>query len=167
MKNFLLVLPDVFHPSFMAEVLKFLRKRKHFILSFDYHSIGVYRLGNDLVKLKLVPKNTCTKFDERRIDHAIENYLKDNNYELELMVQYCYNLEKQPVNQLNKMWKNSDFVSIGTIKISEVIDKNNKWVEGLSFNPFESIKELQPVGRIQKLRDEAYKASFITRKNNY
>lgn len=167
MKNFLLVLPDVFHPSFMAEVLKFLRKRKHFILSFDYHSIGVYRLGNDLVKLKLVPKNTCTKFDERRIDHAIENYLKDNNYELELMVQYCYNLEKQPVNQLNKMWKNSDFVSIGTIKISEVIDKSNKWVEGLSFNPFENIEELQPVGRIQKLRDEAYKASFITRKNNY
>jgi len=166
-KNFLLVSPDLFHPSFMAEVLKFLRKRKHFILSFDYHSIGVYRLGNDLVKLKLVPQNATMKVDGRRIDHAIENYLKDNSYELELMVQYCYNLEKQPVNQLNKMWKNSDFVSIGTIKISEVIDKSNKWVEGLSFNPFENIEELQPVGRIQKLRDEAYKASFITRKNNH
>ena len=103
--------------------------RVYFILSFDYHSIGVYRLGNDLVKLKLVPKNTTTKIDEKRIDYSIEDYLKDNNYELELMVQYCYDLEKQPVNQLNKMWKNSDFVSIGTIKISEVIDKNNKWVE--------------------------------------
>ena len=93
---------------------------------------------------------TARRHHEKRIDYSIENYLKDNNYELELMVQYCYDLEKQPVNQLNKMWKNSDFVSIGTIKISEVIDKSNKWVEGLSFNPFENIEELQPVGRIQK-----------------
>lgn len=165
-KDVVLISPPLFHPSFMAEVLKFLKKRNHFILSFDYHSIGVYRLGNHLVKLKLVPKNVPTKVDKKRIDHSIESYLEGNNYELELMVQYCYDLEKQPVNQLNKMWKDSEFIPIGTIRITELIDKNNRWVENLSFNPFESIKELQPVGRIQKLRDEAYKTSFTIRKNN-
>ncbi|WP_312766165.1 catalase [Epilithonimonas sp.] len=165
-KNFILVSPAFFHPSFIAEVSKFLKKRNNFILSFDYHSIGVYRLGNDLVKLKLVPKNVRTKVVEKHIDHSIQNYFKENEYELELMVQYCYDLKKQPVNQLNKMWKKSDFVLIGTIRITELIDKNNQWVENLSFNPFENIEELQPVGRIQKLRDETYKASFTTRKNN-
>ncbi|RKE86727.1 catalase [Epilithonimonas arachidiradicis] len=165
-KNFFLVSPSFFHPSFMAEVFKLLINQNNFILSFDYHSIGVYRLGNHLVKLKLVPKNVPTKIDENRIDISIKNYLKNNDYELELMVQYCYDLENQPVNQLNKMWKNSEFVSIGTIKITELIDKNNQWVENLSFNPFENIEELRPVGRIQKLRDEAYKISFTTRKNN-
>jgi hypothetical protein len=62
--------------------------------------------------------------------------------------------------------ENSEFASIGTIRITELIDKNNQWIENLSFNPFENIEELQPVGRIQKLRDEAYKTSFATRKNN-
>ncbi len=166
-KDFLLISPSLYHPSFIAELLKFLRRRNHFILSLDYHSIGVYRLGNHLVKLKLTPKNVPTKVDTRRIDHSIENYLNDNNYELELMVQYCYDLEKQPVNQLNKMWKDSEFISMGTVRITEKMDKDNRWVEGLSFNPFESIEELQPVGRIQRLRDEAYKASFTTRKNNH
>lgn len=165
--DFLLILPALYHPSFIAEVLKFLRRRNHFILSLDYHSIGVYRLGNHLVKLKLTPKNVPTRADTRRIDHSIENYLNENNYELELMVQYCFDLKKQPVNQLNKMWKDSEFISMGTVRITKKMDKDNRWVEGLSFNPFESIEELQPVGRIQRLRDEAYKASFTTRKNNH
>lgn len=165
-RNFILISPAFFHRSFMVEVFKFLKNRNNFILSFDYHSIGVYRLRNHLVKLKLVPKNVPNKVDENRIDYSIQNYLKENDYELELMAQYCYDLKKQPVNQLNTIWRNSEFASIGTIRITELIDKNNQWVENLSFNPFENIEELQPVGRIQKLRDEAYKTSFATRKNN-
>ncbi|MBO6200230.1 MAG: catalase, partial [Chryseobacterium sp.] len=72
-------------------------------------------------------------------------------------------LRDQPVNQLNKMWKNSDFVPIGRIKISELIDKDDIALEKMSFNPFENIEGLQPVGKIQQLRDKAYKASFKTR----
>lgn len=163
LKNFLLVSPAFFHPSFVIEVLKFLKKRNNFILSFNYHSIGVYKLGNHLVKLKLIPKNVPKKSNDERIDVSIENYIKDKKYELELFAQYSYDLEKQPVNQLNKMWKDSGFVSIGTIKLKEFIDKNDHSIEKMSFNPFENTPELQPVGRIQKLRNEAYKTSFKTR----
>ncbi|SHK45698.1 catalase family protein [Epilithonimonas mollis] len=165
-KSFILISPSFFRPSFIYEVLKFLKKSRNFILSFDYHSIGVYRLGNHLVKLKLVPKKVTTKSNQESIDNSIEKYIENNDYELDLFVQYCYNLKKQPVNQLDKTWKKSEFISIGTIKINGTIDKNDKSVEQMSFNPFENIQELQPVGRIQKLRNDAYKTSYKIRKNN-
>lgn len=162
-KNFLLVSPSFFHPSFLAEVFKFIKKSNNFILSFDYHSIGVYRFGKHLVKFKLVPIDIPTKTDEKRIDSSIENYIKHKEYKLELMVQFCYDLKDQPVNILNKMWTNSEFVSIGKVVISELINKNDTTVEAMSFNPFENISDLLPVGKIQKLRDEAYKTSFKIR----
>lgn len=82
------------------------------------------------------------------------------------MVQYCYDLKRQPVNQLNKMWKNTEFVSIGRISISQILDKDDKEIEKMSFNPFDNIAELQPVGRIQKLRDKAYRVSLRTRRDH-
>lgn len=166
LKNLIVVIPDFFHPSMISEVFKLVRKRKIFILSFDYHSIGAYRLGDHLVKYKLVPIQVPEKkYIDKRLDLAIADHLNDHHYDLELMIQYCYNLSDQPINQLNKMWKNSDFIPIGKIKISELIDKDDIAIEQMSFNPFESIMGLQPVGKIQKLRDEAYKISFKTRNN--
>ena len=61
------------------------------------------------------------------------------------------------------MWKNSEFVPVGTIKITELLDKNSMTNELLSFNPFDNLPELQPVGKIQKLRDKAYRTSLETR----
>jgi len=165
-KNTIAVSPGFFHPSFMIQVKRFLAKWNHFILSHDYHSIGAYRLGDHIVKYKLVPVAVDVKSAEKRIDQAIEDYFSNHHYELELMVQFCYNLKDQPVNRLNKMWKNSDFISIGRIKINNLIDKEDRAVEEMSFNPFESISGLKPVGRIQKLRDEAYKISLNTRNGN-
>jgi hypothetical protein len=163
LRSFISIIPNTFDLSFQKEVLKFLRRWNRFILSNDYHSIGVYRMGEDLVKLKLTPIRINQKKQTERIDLSIENYLKNNDYELELSVQYCYNLKEQPVNQLNTMWKNSEFVPVGTIKITELLDKNSLTNELLSFNPFDNLPELQPVGKIQKLRDKAYRTSLETR----
>ena len=163
LKNLITVIPDFFHPSFITQVFKFINKRNDFILSFDYHSIGAYRLGDHMVKYKLVPIGIPRKTTENRIDLSIKNYLENNDHVLELMIQYCYDLKDQPINQLNKMWKNSEFIPIGKIKISELIDKDDKNIEKMSFDPFENIAGLEPVGKIQKLRDEAYKTSLKTR----
>ena len=162
-KSFIRIIPNTFNFSFQNQVLKFLKRWNHFILSFDYHSIGVYRMGDNLVKLKLSPVDVNHKTKDDRIDLSIENYLKNNIYELELCIQYCYNLKDQSVNQLNRMWKKSKFVPLGNIQITELLDKNNMENELLSFNPFDNIPELQPVGKIQKLRDKAYKTSLETR----
>lgn len=161
--SFISIIPNTINLSFQNQVLKFMRRWNRFILSNDYHSIAAYRMGDDLVKLKLIPTNVNQKKQSGTIDLSIDNYLKNNTYELELHVQYCYNLKEQPVNQLHRIWRNSTFVPIGTIKITELLDKNTLENELLSFNPFDNIPELQPVGKIQKLREKAYKTSLETR----
>lgn len=115
------------------------------------------------MKYKFVPIAVPSKYNQDRIDYSIKDFILNHSYELVLMVQYCNNLNEQPINQLNRVWRNSDFVPIGRIKISELIDKDDVALEKMSFNPFESIEGLQPVGKIQRLRDQANKASFKTR----
>ena len=68
-------------------------------------------------------------------------------------------------DRLNVEWKNSPFIKVGEVKIDKnsLLDPLVCENELLSFNPFESKIFFQPVGKIQKLRDEAYKVSMQTR----
>ncbi|MFC3160869.1 hypothetical protein ACFOEQ_22660 [Chryseobacterium arachidis] len=63
-------------------------------------------------------------------------------------------------------WKNSPYIKIGEVKIDKngLLNPASCDNEMLSFNPFESKIFFQPVGKIQKLRDEAYKVSIQTRR---
>ncbi|WDF46055.1 hypothetical protein PQ459_14235 [Chryseobacterium sp. KACC 21268] len=86
LKNTIAVRPGFFHPSFITEAIRFIIQWKRFILSFNYHSIGAYRLGEHIVKYKLVPLSVPSQSTENTIDQSIEDYLSNHNYELELMV---------------------------------------------------------------------------------
>ncbi len=164
LQSFLYIFPDTLNVSFQNQVIRFLRQWRNFILSFDYHSIGVYRMGDALVKLRLVPIHIPKKYQDDKIDLSIESYLREHKiYETELQAQYCYDEKYQPVNFLNKMWKKSEYVPVGKITITEFLNKNDLALEALSFNPFDNIAALQPVGKLQRLRDAAYKTSLETR----
>jgi len=97
--------------------------------------------------------------------NALEAYLKTEDFAADVMIQLCYNLEDQPINKLNVEWKNAPYIKIGQVRIkkNDLLDPEACESELLSFNPFESKIFFQPVGKIQKLRDEAYKVSMQTR----
>lgn len=153
------VIPNVLHRSFVKNIIGLLKKRKDPILSFDYHSIGVYRFGTHLVKLKLVPHD---RHPSNNL--SIEGYMKNNGHFIaQLYVQYAYNLANQPVNELHREWKDSPFVPVGKFIFTQIADKNAMEQELLSFNPFDNNESFKPVGRIQQLRDKAYKASLEER----
>ncbi|MEI7487063.1 MAG: catalase, partial [Chryseobacterium sp.] len=141
--------------------------KNDFILSFDYHSVGAYRLGENMIKIKLSPKGVDKHFGKKiKTREAIENYFKSNDFSADILIQFCYDVKDQPINKLNVEWKNSPFIKIGEVKIEKgsLPEPRNCENELLSFNPFESKSIFQPVGKIQKLRNEAYKVSFQTRK---
>lgn len=120
-----------------------------------------------MMKIKLIPKNPQKKFGENlTTKKAIESFCFEKNYEADVLIQFCYDLKDQPINILNREWKNSPFIKIGEVHIEKnsLIDAKACDNELLSFNPFESAEIFQPVGKIQKLRDEAYKVSLQTRK---
>lgn len=156
--------PEIFHPSFLKNVVQFIKSRNDFILSFSYHSIGVYRFGNHLVKLKLVPEIVPKTCPRKSPDLTVEEYMAQNRFfKAELFVQYAYDLKNQPVNKLHREWKETPYISIGTLQFDTLLNQQDKNQELLSFNPFENIDALQPVGKIQQLRNKAYQASLKAR----
>jgi len=161
------VLPNIFAYSFMKKSFELFMKRNDFFLSFDYHSVGAYRLGDHMIKIKLSPQNTQKNFGRKlTTKKAIEEFCVHENYHSDVLIQFCYDLKDQPINILNREWKNSPFIKIGEVRIEKnsIAAPHNCDNELLSFNPFESAEIFQPVGKIQKLRDEAYKVSLQTRK---
>ncbi|WP_312994125.1 catalase [Chryseobacterium flavum] len=160
-------IPSVLNTSFIKNVMKLFRKRHDFILSFDYYSIGAYRLGDHMIKIKISPKYIDRNIGKKqKTKEALKDYLQNNDFTADVLIQFCYNLKDQPINKLNVEWKNSPFIKVGEVKINKdsLLDTRNCNIELLSFNPFESKVFFQPVGKIQKLRDEAYKVSVQTRR---
>ena len=158
--------PSLFTFSFLKNIVKLIGQRNNFFLSFDYHSIGAYRLGEYMIKIQLSPKSPEKNFGKKlNTREAIESYFTTNDYTADVLIQICYDLKDQPINKLNREWKNSPLIKVGEIKIEKnsILDRTCE-NELLSFNPFESKTIFQPVGKIQKLRDEAYKVSVQTRR---
>lgn len=161
------IIPSTLTGSFIRNALKLISKKNDFILSFDYHSVGVYRLGDYMMKIKISPKAVDKNFGRKQnIKTALKNYFQAQSFTADILIQICYDLKNQPVNTLNVEWKNSPFIKIGEVTIDKgaLVDPQDCSNELLSFNPFESKSIFQPVGKIQKLRDEAYKVSVQTRR---
>ena len=166
-KSLYKILPSTFNRDFVSEIFKFLKKRNDFILSHEFYSVGAYRLDDKIVKIKVVPINIPSKFIRKGTNRKkIRIFFKDLDYSADVFIQICYDLKNQPINKLNVHWKNTPDVLLGRIKFEKnaILHPNSCDQELLSFNPFESAEIFQPVGKIQKLRDEAYKVSLQTRK---
>jgi hypothetical protein len=166
MMQIIKVIPSTFTGSFVKNIFKLWRKRNDFFLSFDYHSVGVYRLGDYMMKIRLKPQSVSKNFGKKlKVKDALESYLRTDTFTADVLIQLCYDLKDQPVNQLNVEWKNTPFIKIGEIKINQdqLLDPDACKNEMLSFNPFESKIFFQPVGKLQKLREETYKVSMQTR----
>ncbi|QBA22371.1 catalase [Chryseobacterium indologenes] len=161
------ITPSLLTADMVRNMIKLLRKRNDFILSFDYHSIGAYRLGDHIIKIKLSPQSVDKNIEKKqKVKDSLKNYLQTHDFTADVLIQICYDLKDQPVNKLNVEWKNSPFIKIGEVAINKgsLLDERDCTNELLSFNPFESKIFFQPVGKIQKLRDEAYKISVQTRR---
>jgi len=167
LKQIYKIIPSTLNTSFLKNIWKFILNKNNFMLSFDYHSVGAYRFDDKMIKIKVCPKNIQKNFGKRsKLKQSVENYCISNDYVADVFIQFCYDLKDQPINKLNVEWKNSPSIKIGEIKIEKNSLLNPKGCENelLSFNPYESAEIFQPVGKIQKLRDEAYKVSLQTRK---
>ncbi|MBO9693862.1 catalase [Chryseobacterium sp.] len=161
------MIPSLLTGDMIRHMIRLFGKRNDFILSFDYYSIGAYRLGDQIIKIKIMPQSVDKNIGRKqKTGDALKNYLQAHDFAADVLIQVCYNLKDQPINKLNVEWKNSPFIKIGEIKIKKgsLLDARECTNELLSFNPFESKIFFQPVGKIQKLRDDAYKISVQTRR---
>lgn len=160
---------DLQLPAILRNVLKFFDIERQFLPTYDYHSVGCFRFGDRVAKVRLKPNFTLPVQKGNDIDQAaiLKEYFLDKELSLDFQVQLALNKSTTPVNNLLKDWreKHSEFITVGKIILPKqhLADYENSDYENLSFNPFENIPELQPVGRMQQVRRKIYEASVRTR----
>ncbi len=145
---------------------------------YDYFAIGAVRHGDYMGKMRVVPtKAAKQKIKQANIhlltaDEAIRpvllNEIREHDFEYEVQIQLCRNVEKQPIDKLTQEWDESEapFVTVArlTIPQQQVPDDGNFAVmEHLSFTPFRCLEANRPIGRIQQARLQAYQTSSTVR----
>ncbi len=159
------VLPEAFKNSIPRNAFRTFFNRKKNPLGFSYHSVGCYRMGDFIVKFMLEPpreKALSKKLGNRTQKEAINEILTKNKLVYSLKMQYCR--DEEMVNDLSRMWPKKKFTEIGKLIIEPNSFLNSEKTEVLSFNPFENLDILKPVGRMQKTREKIYKVSVDTRR---
>lgn len=155
--------------SVARNVLKVLDIERQVLPSYQYHSIGCFRLGDRVAKIRLKPNFTREIEKGNQLDQTayLEDFFRNNDLSLDLQVQLAVNEKRTPVNNLLKNWRerHSKFVTVGKIILpqQDITAYHTMEYENLSFDPFENAPELQPVGRMQQIRRKIYEVSVRTR----
>ncbi|WP_296405736.1 catalase family protein [Psychrobacter sp.] len=145
---------------------------------YEYFSMGAVRHGDYMGKIRV----TLTSESIAKINHpdinllsedetirkALITEISEHDLELEVQIQLCRNLKKQPIEDLTQEWKEKEapFVTVARLTVIRQDvpeDGNFDAMEHLSFTPFRCLEKNRPIGRIQQSRLQAYQASSIER----
>ena len=94
--------------------------------------------------------------------------LQQRPFEFDLQVQLCTNLEVMPVQDLTVEWLEtlSPFVTVAKVRVptQDISSPENlEAMDALSFTPWRVTADHAPLGELQRLRQEVYRRSSITR----
>lgn len=157
--------------SILRNLVRGLDIEKQFLCTYDYHSIGCFRIGDRMAKIRLRPHYKKKIVQETGLDQRalLQEYFRENELMLEFQAQFATDDKRTPVNNLLKQWKerHSKFVTLARITLprQDISRYNTLDYENLSFNPFENPDGLKPVGRMQKTRQAIYNASVQARQS--
>ena len=157
--------------SILRNMVRVLDIEKRFIATYAYHSVGCYRMGDKVVKIRLKPTKYRATPEEPLMDQTqkMYEYFVKEELSLDFQVQVGTTEKRTPVNNLLKKWseRSSKFVTVGRIVLpnQDITEYRKMAYENLSFNPFENADELKPVGRMQKIRQKIYNTSIAARQH--
>ncbi|MHC5820785.1 MAG: catalase family protein [Nostoc sp.] len=137
-------------------------------IDVQYWSTTPYKLGSHAIKFSVKPQSR----DEAQGSKSdSDNYLREaliqcltndaKEVKLDFLVQLYVDDEKTPIEDPTKEWKesNSPFIKVATIKIpSQQFDfeERKRLDEGLSFNPWHTLPEHEPLGSLNLARKKIY-----------
>jgi hypothetical protein len=156
------------HPKSAWVVSRLLGKKNADPSEIQYWSMAAYALGQRAAKYTAVPcENPVTAYPEIPTD----NYLGDNLEEhltkrgicYYFMVQVQKDRESNPVEDPMVEWKEdvSPFRKVATLRIPPQAfrsAKQQEFCENMSFTPWHSLPEHQPLGNLNRARRYIYEA---------
>jgi len=132
-------------------------------LEIQYWSMTPYKLGNRAIKFSAKPS---TDNISGRTVSSSDNYLKEAMVEhlnskeacFDFLVQFQTDADKMPIEDSTIEWK-SPFLKVATIKIPpQSFDslEQMEFCENLSYSPWHSLPEHQPLGAVNRCRKPIY-----------
>ncbi|MBE9035078.1 catalase family protein [aff. Roholtiella sp. LEGE 12411] len=147
-------------------------------LSIHYWSTTSYQLGNQAIKFSVSPHSDnetshSPADSENYLREAIVNQLTTEGKDayFDFLVQLYVNDEKTPIEDSTIEWQQTDspFVKVATIKIPSQIfntEERKRLDEGLSFTPWHTLPEHQPLGVLNLARKKIYQEATRNRREH-
>ncbi|QDS76260.1 hypothetical protein FKW77_001503 [Venturia effusa] len=151
---------------------------RHF-LSYTMYSQSSYRWGPYVVKYALFPTGELQKsLEKQKIEDSSDpeqhsNWLQDffskNEATYDLRVQLCQSLSQQPVENCSVAWDETAFPFQTVAKIvlpkqeSFSNDRRIFWEDAMKLNVWYGLKDMQPLGSVNRLRKRLYESSAQNR----
>lgn len=150
-------------------------------LGETYYSVTPFRYGDYIAKFSIAPVSSDLKIftgqeidahkDEDAIRHKLQQDMAQTHGKWEFRVQLCRDLESQPIEDPTKQWDEDEapFLTVATI---ETVPQDS-WEPGLvdqvdekmRFNIWTGLASHQPLGNINRARNQTYKHSSEFRAN--
>lgn len=144
-------------------------------LTIRYWSSTPYKLGAQAVKYSAKPSNvdTFTQSSATSPDYLrqrMSEHLNNRTASFDFLIQLQTDAKKMPIEDPTVEWK-SPFYKVATIKIPQQnFDTPTKmnFCENLSFTPWHSLPEHQPLGGINRARKRVYESiANLRRESNH
>ncbi len=140
-----------------------------------FWSRAPFAFGNTALKYAIFPAESTTVSVEKGPDYLRQDFIERLNLGpvvYDFKVQLFVNEKVTPIEDGVIEWKESDspFVTIGQLYIpqqdltSEEAQAAEKEVNAMAFNPWNTIKQIRPLGSLNRARKLVYKASSLFRR---
>lgn len=132
-------------------------------LEVQYWSMTPYRLGNRAIKFSAKPShsdraNRSVSSSENYLREAMINHLSNKEASFDFLIQFQTDAEQMPIEDPTVEWK-SPFYKVATIKIPPQkfdFPEQMRFCENLSYTPWHSLADHQPLGGINRARKQIY-----------
>lgn len=160
--------------------MKMLGMSRQNLLTYSYWSMGAFRHGDYIAKIRVVPVDEdgrrveATNLDLAADPEAFRNTLiadlTQKGHQFDLQIQLCKDLNVMPVSTTSVDWPESvsEFVTVARIDIprQDISGEDNLVVaDGVSITPWRVREAHKPLSEINLLRKEVYRQSSILRHN--
>lgn len=153
----------------MRDVYKVLRPASEMTnpLTGRYTSTVPYKLGSPAVHYAAkswdAPQPRAASSSPDFFREAMVEHLKRADAHFDFMIQFQTDPVKMPVEDATVVWDaaESPYIKVATIRIPMQVfdtDRRFRFAENLSFTPWHSLPEHQPLGVINRIRKAAYEA---------
>ncbi|MCV3216622.1 catalase family protein [Plectonema radiosum NIES-515] len=132
-------------------------------LAIQYWSMTPYKLGNRAIKFSAKPSvdrisGGTVSSSDNYLKEAMVEHLKSKEACFDFLVQFQTDADKMPIENSTVEWK-APFLKVATIKIPpQSFDSSEQmeFCENLSYTPWHSLPEHQPLGAINRCRKPIY-----------